>query len=194
MNHEQLPGADPERENQRTIPAIYVASLADYNNGRLVGDWIDATIGAAAINEKISAILAQSTEPAPEIWAIHDYEGFGNKRLSEYERIEDVAALAEGIEQHGEAFAAWVDYTGLDPEDWHHFEDAYLGEYASLTAYVEQIIDDLGWRDEVEKYLPESLQPYVKIDAEAMAEDMRLNGEIYSVESGSGIYVFNSRI
>ncbi|KQR82857.1 hypothetical protein ASF98_02320 [Arthrobacter sp. Leaf337] len=194
MNHEQLPGADPERENQRTTPAIYVASLADYNNGRLLGDWIDATIGADAIHEKITAILARSTEPAPEEWAIHDYEGFGNKRLSEYERIEDVAALAEGIEQHGEAFTAWVDYTGLDPEDWHHFDDAYLGEFDSLTAYAEQMIDDLGWRDEVEKYLPESLQPYVKIDAEAMAEDMRLNGEIYSVESDSGIYVFNSRI
>ncbi|WP_026555702.1 antirestriction protein ArdA [Arthrobacter sp. 35W] len=194
MNHEHLPGTDPERQNQRTTPCIYVASLADYNNGRLLGDWIDATIGAEAIYERITAILARSTEPAPEEWAIHDYEGFGNKRLSEYERIEDVAALAEGIEQHGEAFAVWVDYTGLDPEDWHHFDEAYLGEYENLAAYAEQIIDDLGWRDEVEKFLPESLQRYVKIDAEVMAEDMRLNGEIYSVESGSGIYVFNSRI
>ncbi|NYE95167.1 antirestriction protein [Psychromicrobium silvestre] len=194
MNHEHSPGADPERSHQRTTPAIYVASLADYNNGRLLGDWIDATIGAEAIYERITAILARSTEPAPEEWAIHDYEGFGNKGLSKYERIEDVAALAEGIEQHGEAFCAWVDYTGLDPEDRHHFEDAYLGEYDSLTAYAEQITDDLGWRDEVEKYLPESLQPYVKMDAEAMAEDMRLNGEIYGIESGSGIYVFNSPI
>ncbi|MHA7268374.1 antirestriction protein ArdA [Arthrobacter sp. HLT1-20] len=193
MNHEHLPGTDPEHEKQRTTPAIYVASLADYNNGRLLGDWIDATIGAEAIHEKITAILAQSKEPAPEEWAIHDYEGFGNKRLSEYERIEDVATLAEGIEKYGEAFAAWVDYSGLDPEDWHHFEVAYLGEYDTLAAYAEQIIDDLGWRDEVEKLLPESLQPYVTIDAEAMAEDMRLDGEIYSIESDSGIYVFNSR-
>lgn len=194
MNHEHLPGADPEHEKSHTKPAIYVASLADYNNGRLLGDWIDATIGAEAIYEKITAILARSKEPAPEEWAIHDYEGFGNKRLSEYERIEDVAALAEGIEQHGEAFAAWVDYSGLEPEDWHHFEEAYLGEFDSLTSYAEQIIDDLGWRDEIEKILPESLQPYVTIDAEQMAEDMRLNGEIYSVESDSGIYVFNSHI
>ncbi|WP_434615611.1 antirestriction protein ArdA [Arthrobacter sp. A5] len=42
MNHEQLPEPTPERD-RGTTPAIYVASLADYNNGRLLGTWIDCT-------------------------------------------------------------------------------------------------------------------------------------------------------
>lgn len=193
MNHEQLPEPTPERE-KRTPPAIYVASLADYNDGRLLGTWIDATIGADAIYEQIHAMLAQSREPAPEEWAIHDYEGFGDKQLSEFERIEEVAALAEGIAEYGPAFAAWVDYSGLDAEDWHYFEDAYLGEYPTLDAYAERIIDDMGWQQEVDAHLPESLKPYAKIDAESMGEDLRLSGEIYVIESESGIYVFHSRI
>lgn len=193
MNHETQPESSPERE-KRTSPSIYVASLADYNNGRLVGAWIDATIGADAIYEQIQAMLARSREPAPEEWAIHDYEGFGSKQLGEFERIEEVATLAEGIAKYGPAFAAWVDYSGLDAEDWHYFEAAYLGEYPTLTAYAEQIIDDLGWQQQVDALLPESLKPYTRIDAEAMAEDMRLGGEIYVLESDSGVYVFNSRI
>lgn len=193
MNQEQLPESTPERE-KRTTPAIYVASLADYNNGRLLGTWIDATMGADAIYEQIHDMLAQSREPAPEEWAIHDYEGFGRKQLSEFQRIEEVAALAEGVAKYGPAFAAWVDYSGLDAEDWHYFEGAYLGEYPTLEVYAEQIIDDMGWQHEVDAHLPESLKPYVKIDAEAMGEDLRLSGEIYVIESDSGIYVFNSRI
>lgn len=193
MNHERLPESTPERD-RGTTPAIYVASLADYNDGRLLGTWIDATIGADAIYEQIHAMLARSREPAPEEWAIHDYEGFGSKQLSEFERIEEVAALAEGIAKYGPAFAAWVDYSGLDAEDWHYFEGAYLGEYPTLEAYAERIIDDMGWQQEVDAHLPESLKPYAKIDAEAMGEDLRLSGEIYVIESDSGIYVFNSRI
>lgn len=194
MNHEHTPGAQPEHESTHTTPSIYVASLADYNNGRLLGDWIDATIGADAIYEKIVAIRARSKEPAAEEWAIHDYEGFGAKRLGEYERIEDVAALAEGIEKHGEAFAAWVDHTGLDVEEWHYFEDAYLGEFPELTAYAEQIVEDLGWRSLIDEHVPEGMKSYVRIDTEQMAEDMRLGGEIYCVESDAGIYAFNGHI
>lgn len=193
MNHEPQPESSPERE-KRTSPSIYVASLADYNNGRLLGAWIDATIGSDAIYEQIQAMLARSREPAPEEWAIHDYEGFGSKQLGEFERIEEVSALAEGIAKYGPAFAAWVDYSGLDAEDWHYFEAAYLGEYPTLTAYAEQIIDDMGWQQEVDALLPESLKPYARINAEAMAEDLRLGGEIYVLESDSGVYVFNSRI
>lgn len=193
MNHEPQPESGQERES-RTSPSIYVASLADYNNGRLLGAWIDATIGADAIYEQIQAMLARSREPAPEEWAIHDYEGFGSKQLGEFERIEEVAALAEGIANYGPAFAAWVDYSGLDTEDWHYFEAAYLGEYPTLTAYAEQIIDDMGWQQKVDALLPESLKPYARIDAEAMGEDLRLGGEIYVLESDSGVYVFNSRI
>ncbi|GAA1344244.1 antirestriction protein ArdA [Arthrobacter roseus] len=191
MNHERTPDTNPEQDPVHTTPSIYIASLADYNNGRLLGDWIDATIGADAIHEKITAILAKSTEFAPEEWAIHDYEGFGVKRLGEYESIEYVAALAEGIEKYGEAFAALVDYSGLDSEEWHYFEDAYIGEYPDLTTYAEQIVEDLGWRSLIDEHVPEGMKSYVRIDTEQMAEDMRLGGEIYFVESDTGIYVFN---
>ena len=59
-------------------PRIYVASLADYNSGRLRGRWIDADQPAEAIREQIVEMLAESNEPIAEEWAIHDYENFGD--------------------------------------------------------------------------------------------------------------------
>ncbi|BCT76447.1 antirestriction protein ArdA [Sinomonas cyclohexanicum] len=193
MNHETTPSSTPERERDPdTTPAIYVASLADYVNGRLHGIWIDATIGPEAIHHEIQAMLATSKDPAPEEWAIHDYENFGPLRLSEYESIERVAAIAEHIKEKGPAFAAWLDYTGLDQEDWHYFDDAYLGEYDTLDAYTEQLIDDLGYDRLLDEALPESIRSYVKIDGHAMAQDLEASGDVFTVESDSGVYIFSS--
>ena len=87
-----------------TTPRIYVACLAAYNNGRLHGRWIDADQSVDEIWSEVQAMLAASPEPGAEEWAIHDYEGFGALRLSEWESFERVSAIAAGIEQHGPAF------------------------------------------------------------------------------------------
>jgi antirestriction protein len=80
-------------------PAIYVASLLDYNNGILHGAWIPVGASADALLLEILAMLSISPttrrtgEPAEE-WAIHDYEGFGDRRLDPHESLEDMAATA----------------------------------------------------------------------------------------------------
>jgi antirestriction protein len=38
--------------------------------------------------------------------------------------------------------------------------------------------------------IPDGLRPYVKVDIEAWARDMEYSGEISTVESPSGVYVF----
>ncbi len=87
-------------------PRIYVASLADYNSGRLHGRWIDAGQSAEAIREQIAEMLAESKEPIAEEWAIHDYEGFGDLGLSEWQDIDKVAEVAFLIGEHGPVFAS----------------------------------------------------------------------------------------
>lgn len=92
---------------------IYVASLSDYNGGRLHGVHIDMG-DALDIDEvwgKVNAMLAASPEfkafpqggPAEE-WAIHDYEGFGGWHLGENENLEKVLMVANLIANKGEAF------------------------------------------------------------------------------------------
>src|SRR5262245_53299918 len=91
---------------------IYVASLADYNAGTLLGRWIDTDKGEEHIWDEIKSLLADSREPVAEEWAIHDCEGFGSLSLSEYADIATVARLSQLIQEHGPVFAELVGYLG----------------------------------------------------------------------------------
>ncbi len=86
----------PEHERQEDPhPRIWIASLADYNNGRLHGAWVDAAQDPEGLEQAAWRILAGSPEPGAEEWAIHDYDGFGPLRLGEYESFEDISAIAK---------------------------------------------------------------------------------------------------
>lgn len=127
-------------------PRVYVACLAAYNNGILHGAWIDADQDSDSIQAEVEAMLQVS--PAWKLgdiceeWAIHDYEGFYDIALSEWEDFDTVSALATAITQHGGAFAAFYDYYGELNLD--QFEDYYCGTYADEEDFVYQTLDDLG--------------------------------------------------
>lgn len=186
----ERPGSEAE---PALAPSIYVASLADYNNGTLHGRWIDAARETEAIYADIKAMLAQSREEDAEEFAIHDYDQFGTCRIQEFDSIERVSRIARGIKEHGAAFAAWADAHDGDSEYLDNFEEAYLGHYDSAQAFAEQMADDLGYTDELAK-LPESLQCYIHFDGAALARDMELGGDIDVVPDPSGgVWIFDSR-
>src|SRR5690606_14427673 len=135
--------------------------LADYNAGRLHGVWIDANQDPKDIRAAVDAMLAESMEPVAEEWAIHDYEGFEGIRLGEWESFENVSAIARGIENHGEAFAAFVRAFGLNnflgqAVDENRFLDAYRGVYNTFTDFAHQYINDAGLLADV----PEQVAAY----------------------------------
>ena len=177
-----------------TKPRIYVASLSDYNAGRLHGVWIDADRGSDHIWQEISAMLKSSTEPDAEEWAIHDFEGFGSLRLAESESIDAVAELAELIDEHGEIFAELVSHfgelpTGMDDaKRW--MNDGYHGPYESVQKYVEDFIDDC-YGDVLSK-LPDIIKYH--IDYEGIARDFELGGDIFTIELNGETHVFSGNI
>lgn len=178
-------------ERLRPAPRIYVASLSDYNAGRLYGRWLDADAEAEELQEQISEMLSSAPTPGAEEWAIHDYEGFGPLRLGEYESIETISLIGRGIAEHGEAFAHWAATVGTNDRDvLNRFEDAYLGVYETVEAYAEEILSDLGYIDAVEQAVPEGMQPYVKFDIEGFGRDLELSGDISTSEGSEGVYIF----
>jgi antirestriction protein len=170
-----------------TAPRIYVACLAAYNNGRLHGAWIDADQGADDIAAAVKTMLADSPEPLAEEWAIHDYEGFGPLRLSEWDSFERVAAIAAGIAEHGEAFAAWLSNdSSRDPGDADSFTDSYRGEWDSMRAYADNLADALGLTDAAEN----AGSPYVVVDVDAFARDLDI--ELETADTGNhSLYIFD---
>jgi antirestriction protein len=173
-------------------PRIYVASLADYNEGVLHGAWIDATQESALIHDEINRMLSKSpTTSHAEEFAVHDFEGFGHYRPSEYERVETISRVARGIAEYGSAFGAWAAQCDNDDEQLDNFEDAYLGDYDSVTSYAEQLLDDIGLTRIVEEHVPEELQSYVEVIAERLANDLVLGGDITAIEHAGGVWIFD---
>lgn len=171
--------------NQKLKPMIYVACLAAYNAGHLHGEWLDAAREPADIHEDIRSVLINSPIKSSEEYAIHDYEGFGDIRISEYHGVTEVSRLALLIEEYGEAFAAYVNHIGEEYATEESFRDAYHGHWDSELAYAEHMFDELYLYQ-----LPENLRYY--IDYEAFSRDLFLDG-YYSVQSSeSGVYVFTS--
>ncbi|MHB9149800.1 MAG: antirestriction protein ArdA [Thermoleophilia bacterium] len=194
--HEPDDGREEEEAKQkaRLQPRIYVASLADYNAGRLFGVHIDATQTAEEIERDIQEMLRRSPIPGAEEWAIHDYDGFGPLRLSESESLDYVARVAHGIETHGAAFAAWADQVRGDNDALALFADCYFGEWDSLEDYAREMLDDLGELDKLLEQLPQHLRPYVQFDFEDFADHLVLGGDIVVVDNpDGGIWVFDGR-
>ena len=170
---------------ERFKPRIYVACLAAYNSGYLHGEWIDADQEAWAIHDAVSAMLRRSPIAEAEEYAIHDYEGFGTLRLSEYAGIEKVAALAAFIVARGALGAAVLDYFSGDLDEANEaFEDCYLGSYESLADYMaEQTGACLT--------VPDRLRYY--IDWQAMARDAEMSGDLFAIRTAHDeVHVFHA--
>lgn len=189
---EQLPKEQRQETESapKTIPSIYVASLSDYNNGYLHGQWIDARLDQSEIHEQITAMLAQSRDPGAEEFAIHDYEGFGGFEVHEYESIETVHAIATGIDEHGEAFAAYIDLVGTEQASMNGFEDCFQGTYASLAAFVDSFVEDMGWPEQLEKFREHSgMGSYVSIDYSELESMFRMEWDV--IDGRDGVHIFN---
>lgn len=195
-NDEHVPEQAEEHDHKtKPKPRIYVASLSDYNAGRLHGTWIDAAQDPEDLLAAIGRMLATSPEPGAEEWAIHDYEGFAGLRLGEYESTGHVSQIALGIAEHGAAFGAWAEHLGRSSwDDLDKFEDCFRGRWESVADYAEDFLEALGLPQIIEQAVPEEFQPYVTIDVEAFGRDMALNCEMYVVEDdpAGGVFIFES--
>lgn len=154
---------------------IYVACLAAYNNGKLHGVWIDSTDDIDDIQDQINEMLESSPEEDAEEWAIHDYEGYGSYRLSEYEGIQSAHEIACFIEEHGEIAAELLSHFSTIDEAKKAIEENYAGCHENVADFAEELTTDTT-------EIPESLAFY--IDYEKMGRDMELGGDIFTIETG----------
>lgn len=200
--HEQQPDTAMETpdafteggEAQRQLqPRIYVASLADYNAGRLHGAWIDADQPAAGLEYDIAAMLAESKEPNAEEWAIHDFDDFGPVPVDEYASLGTVSRVACGIRQYGFAFAAYAAVTSIESPTPARFEAAYRGHWPSVEAYADELLRDVGV-DRLLEEVPDWLRPYVQLDVAGFARDLELGGDIYSWAGPDGVEIFDAYV
>jgi len=167
-------------------PAIYVACLSAYNNGRLHGAWINADRDEDEIREDIDFILSYSPEDNAEEWAIHDHQGFQGVSIGEYEDLEKLSEIAQAIAQHGRAFAIFCQHHG-DEATVDKFLDRYRGCHASEEDFVEQQWEEDGTLSRLKEI---GINPSY-INWEQLARDWFIDDFFSAEESFGEIYVFS---
>jgi antirestriction protein len=169
-------------------PRIYVASLSDYNAGRLHGVWIDAAQPIEDVQREVDRMLATSPEPVAEEWAIHDYDNFGPLGLGEYENLAEIATIARGIAEHGTAFACWAAI--LDRSDWSEqlgrFADAFVGRFDDYAAFAMDYVESTGISLALIDF--GLLSGYVHVDYQRLGRD--LVSDYRTLPTGEGLFVF----
>ena len=181
---------EPVPGHSGLAPRVYIASLSDYNAGRLLGMWADATLDADTLGAAVRFMLRQSHEDVAEEVAIHDHEDFDGYEVREYDSLATVSRIAQGIAEYGEAFAHWATHVGADDsEALDHFNDCYQGHYESTEAYVEEFLEETGAYRFLDA-VPEDLRGYLSYDVEQIARDWESTLTI--IEGSDGVYIFDN--
>ena len=171
--------------------AIYIASLAAYNAGLLIGAW--ATLDSDDADENLETIEAtiaklKAERPTDEEFVVHDYDdGINIGETSDWKRLAHLGALLERVDPDhvkGIVSAVGEHYLPTDVDEAEEFiRDRFHGEYDSLEdwaySYHEDRGTDLG-----------ALAGH--IDWEGVARD--LSHDYSVVEAGRGILIFNTNV
>ena len=164
---------------------IYVTDLAAYNAGYLQGVWIDATLDMDDIQATVDAMLAASPVKGAEEYAIHDFEGFDGYRLGEYEGLQVAHEIACFIEEYPDFGGALLAHFNDLEQARNAAEEDYCGCYASLADYAQELTEETT-------SVPQHLAHY--IDYRAMARDMEIGGDLFTLETGfEQVHVFWNR-
>lgn len=156
----------------------FITNLGKYNEGELVGKWIDFPIDEDDFQDELESIGVKENTMYEE-WFITDYDcslfdmydAFG-----EYPNIDDINEVAEALEDHESEFTALMEVCS--------YTDAlgYL-ESENYTFYEGMTLEDVAYELVDECYdLPEIAQRY--FDYAAFARDLGFDG--YS-ETSNGV-------
>ncbi|WP_277057567.1 antirestriction protein ArdA [Trichlorobacter lovleyi] len=152
---------------------IYVASLAKYNEGRLVGRWID--LPCDDLWKQVEEMLDDDEE-----WAIHDYEAPFS--ISEYEDLDQLNEVAELEEEYDLPRLAYLVDQGYDL-------DQALEKYEDVTFYRGMSLEDVAVslvEDGIFGTIPDNILCY--FDFEKLARDLDIDG--YD-EQDAGVFCYH---
>lgn len=165
---------------------IFIADLAAYNSGELVGKWVDLEgMNAGDVEEAITDVLSRGTNRLKALgdWAgvdheeffIADYEGFGPIRIGEYDSIESIIEHVERMGDDPERYFAFVKYHGEEYAE-NYDPDEVIGPWDSMEDIAVEYVEDMGIGEFAERYF----------DYEKFARDLDIEGSF--VEYDGKVY------
>ena len=163
-----------------TAPRVWVGCLACYNNGRLVGEWVDAT----AAEDYVPCRRSDFGAPHEEWWVM-DHEYFDGLLTGECSPMEAtrLAGLIDHIEDDGRvpviAFAEWCSNQHIDSpteDDYAAAADKHQGVFESREDWAWHALDDQL------DGLPEWMENYQGEVVRAWLHNVEQGGEMEFIE------------
>lgn len=148
----------------------FITNLGKYNEGYLVGKWIDFPIDDDDFEKELASIGVVSGSMYEE-WFITDYDcalfdmygAFG-----EYPNIDDINEVAEALDYREDEFVALLEVCSYE-DALDHLKDE------DFTFYYDMTLEDVAYELVDECYnLPEIAQRY--FDYKAFARDLSFDG------------------
>lgn len=160
---------------------IYLTNLGKYNEGMLVGEWVDLPVSEEEL-EKVFNRIGINDEY--EEYFITDYESdVDGVKVGEYENIDDLIELAEALED----LDSEEENVSVMLEDGCTFEEAlekikdrdYMVYYNcdSMEDVAYQVVEKSGLLDGV----PEKVARY--FNCEAYGRDLEIEGTFYQINN-----------
>lgn len=171
-------------------PRIYLTNLGKYNEGELLGEWVDLPVS----DDFQKAFKDIGINNFYEEFFITDYENFHGFQVDEYSNLQELNDIAERLEALSEYDLAAIDayLDGVDNDFDRAFEVVAKGDFTfyenchDMSDVAYQYAEGTGLLNDI----PESLQCY--FDFEAFGRDLNIEGTfIYSPEISGYFEFFN---
>lgn len=167
-----------------TTLRVFLTNLGKYNEGELVGEWLELP----ATDDEIEAVKERiGINDYYEEWFITDYEtGIPGLNVGEYDDLDDLNDIAQNLADLDrydmEIVAAYLE-EGYDLEDAiDRKDDAVVWSNCSdMTDVAYTYIEETGMLDSV----PDNIARY--FDYEAFGRDMSFEGQFVFTDSGDCI-------
>lgn len=172
-------------------PRVWPACLNCYNNGLLVGRWVDCTNAAGVTLNQLHEGTGSLSTGCEEIWCLDTENVPTDHEMGLAEAAEWGRVYTEVGPEHWPALCAWVrsgayvaEGTGEIP-CLSDFEERYCGRWDDFRAYAEHLADDTGMFDT----WPEQAQRY--FDWDGWTRDLAFDYTVVAAPTG-GVYVFQT--
>lgn len=158
---------------------IYVTNLKEYNNGKIIGEWVSLPC------EGLEEVLHKISNNGNDELFISDYEtDISNLKISEYDDILQLNEIAEEIDNLSDdeviALQAYLEqYNDIEQA----LEEVRQGNYTiyydcdDMSDVAYQVVNESGLLDGV----PETIKGY--FDYEAYGRDIDIEGTFIQVDN-----------
>ena len=162
-------------------PQVWIGCLNCYNNGRLVGKWIDAN-DAEDIYAHDLHTEEDPFENCEELWCFDTSEMPVNKEMSLSDAKMWADQLSDVDDNLHEEYYAWVEWSGCTVEGAtnDNFEKHYIGTYQDVEDFAYAMAEDQLYS------APEIAKTY--FDYDAFANDLKIEYTILDIPSGIAVF------